>query len=95
MLNVTSDIYRLLADRLRDAVGTAEFFSGRITVAADNDYELIATLLLYRSMVSDESGARDVITNVVPVWWEFHSFTIDGEVLNDFDFAEFRREVID
>lgn len=94
MLNVTSDIYRLLADRLRDAVGTAEFFSGRITVAADLDYELITTLLFYRTTESDESGSRDIITDIVPVWWEFHSYTIDGEILNDFDFAEFRREVI-
>ena len=95
MLNVTSNIYRLFADRLRDAVGTAEFFSGRITVAADLDYELIATLLFYRTTESDERGTHESIADVVPVWWEFHSISSEGELLNDFDFAKFRREVID
>ena len=88
MLNVTSDIYRLLADRLRDAVGTAEFFSGRITVAADLDYELIATLLFYRTTESDESGSRDIITDIVPVWWEFHTACAAGVLDNDFSFRE-------
>ena len=46
MLNITSEIYRLVADRLRDAVGEAEFFSGTIAVAADIDYTLRTTLLI-------------------------------------------------
>lgn len=95
MLNITSEIYRLFADRLRDAVGEAEFFSGTITVATDVDYTLRATLLIYRRRVSDESGTWSEWCDVVPVWWEFHSVTSEGEQLNDFDFAEFRRELID
>lgn len=95
MLNITSEIYRTVANRLRDAVGEAEFFSGTIAVAADVDYTLRATLLIYRRTVSDESGSWRTIDHVVPVWWEFHSVTDEGEVLNDFDFAEFERELID
>ncbi|MBR2501632.1 MAG: hypothetical protein IKB68_04040 [Rikenellaceae bacterium] len=95
MLNITSDIYRLVADRLRDAVGEAEFFSGTIAVATDVDYTLRATLLIYRRTVSDVSGSWRAISDVVPVWWEFHSTTNEGELLNDFDFAELRRELID
>lgn len=95
MLNITSEIYRTVANRLREAVGEAEFFSGTIAVAADVDYTLRATLLIYRRTVSDESGSWRAIDHVVPVWWEFHSVTYEGEVLNDFDFAEFERELID
>lgn len=95
MLNITSEIYRLVAARLRDAVGEAEFFSGTIAVAADVDYTLRTTLLVYRHEVSDERGSWSAICDLVPVWWEFHSVTIDGEVLNDFDFEELRRELID
>ena len=95
MLNITSEIYRTVANRLREAVGEAEFFSGTIAVAADVDYTLRATLLIYRRTVSDESGSWRAIDHVVPVWWEFHSVTDKGEVLNDFDFAEFERELID
>ena len=82
MLNITSEIYRLVADRLRDAVG-------------DADYTLRTTLLIYRREVSDESGSWSAIYDLVPVWWEFHSVTGEGEVLNDFDFEELRRELID
>ena len=95
MLNITSEIYRLVADRLRDAVGDADFFSGTIAVAADLDYTLRTTLLIYRREVSDESGSWSAIYDLVPVWWEFHSVTGEGEVLNDFDFEELRRELID
>ena len=95
MLHITSDIYRLVADRLRDAVGNAEFFSGTIAVAADVDYTLRTTLLIYHREVSDESGSWSAIYDLVPVWWEFHSVTIDGEQLNDFDFELLRRELID
>ena len=42
MLNITSEIYRTVANRLREAVGEAEFFSGTIAVAADADYTLRA-----------------------------------------------------
>ncbi len=95
MLNISSEIYRLVADRLRDAVGEAEFFSGTIAVATQIDYTLRATLLIYRREVSDESGSWRVINDVVPVWWEFHSVTSDGEQLNDFDFDQLLRELID
>ena len=95
MLNITSEIYRLVADRLRDAVGEAEFFSGTIAVVADIDYTLRTTLLIYRREASDERGSYSAIYDIVPVWWEFHSVSIDGELLNDFDFAELRRELID
>lgn len=95
MFNITSEIYRMVADRLRDAVGEAEFFSGTITVAADLDYSLRTTLLIYRQKVSDESGEWSQIRDIVPIWWEFHSVAIEGERLNDFDFALLRRELID
>jgi hypothetical protein len=37
----------------------------------------------------------DLIDNIIPVWWEFHSTTDEGEVLNDFDFAELKEYLLD
>ena len=93
MLNITSEIYRLVADRLRDAVGEAEFFSGTIAVAADVDYTLRTTLLIYRREVSNESGSYSAIYDIVPVWWEFHTYIDGDEVLNDFSFNTLREYI--
>ena len=94
MLNITSEIYRTVANRLREAVGEAEFFSGTIAVAADVDYTLRATLLIYRRTVSDESGSWRAIDHVVPVWWEFHTYINSEEHLNDFSFDYLRRFLV-
>ena len=38
----------------------------------------------------DTEGDRDVIADLVPVWWEFHTTGDGGEVLNDFSFSDLR-----
>ena len=51
---------------------------------------LTASLVLYRSDDRWPEGCRRRLTDVVPVWWEFHTVTADGEMPNDFSFAELR-----
>ena len=36
---------------------------------------------------------RSLFPDLVPVWWEFHTFSAEGEMLNDFDFSEMKRFV--
>lgn len=91
MLNITDQTYRLVCDRLHDAIGSSDFYSGKISVSdADFDYELRATLIVYRRETGDRNDTDRPITDLVPVWWEFHSSDADGERLNDFDFAVLR-----
>lgn len=95
MLNIEPRTYRLVAERLHDAIGSSDFYSGTIAVSdAEFDYQLRVTVIVYRHG-GDPDSSRRPITDLVPVWWEFHSFDPDGERLNDFDFALLRAEMID
>lgn len=38
-------------------------------------------------------GDAEPVSDLVPVWWEFHTFSAEGEMLNDFDFSEMKRFV--
>ena len=46
---------------------------------------------VYRGRLSLPEGVQHPVTDLVPVWWEFHTTQAGGEVLNDFDFSELKR----
>ena len=50
----------------------------------------MASVIVYRRVERLPEGDRDVIADLVPVWWEFHTADDGGEVLNDFSFSELR-----
>lgn len=91
MYNVSTQLYLDLADKLFEQITTKEFFSGVVTLY-DGDIEcrLITTLIIERESKPNEEYSFPRITNLVPVWWEFHTFEGDRELLNNFSFSEFR-----
>lgn len=85
MFQVSSELYDEIAIRLREAFGGGGFYSGSVECAVGETLcRLTASLVLYRSDDRWPEGCRRRLTDVVPVWWEFHTVTADGEVLNDF-----------
>ena len=42
----------------------------------------------YRQRISAADGQADVISRLVPVWWEFYTAFDGVEQLNDFSFEE-------
>ena len=90
--SVSTELYLEVADRIREAVGGGSYFSGTLAFGFGGvECRLTATLIVYRTRVSYPEGERDEITDLVPVWWEFH--TVDptsDELLNDFSFATLR-----
>jgi hypothetical protein len=38
-------------------------------------------------------GVERVLSDLVPVWWEFHTYTLNEEVINDLSFDELRKYV--
>ena len=79
--------YSQVAEQLTEAIGERDFLSTTLTVTLGTfDATLIATLIIYRIPEGD-------IRDVVPVWWEMHTYDSDTgeEVLNDFSFGELRQ----
>ncbi|MDE6375047.1 MAG: hypothetical protein K2L09_04820 [Alistipes sp.] len=92
MYSVSSELYRQVTARLAEAVGASGYFSGSIEGESQGaEWRLTVSAIVYREHVSAPDGDYDAISDFVPVWWEFHTFTPDGEVLNDFSFSELRR----
>ena len=49
--------------------------------------------VIYRQSQPDEGCSICAITDIIPVWWEFHTFIDGDEVLNDFSFNELREYI--
>lgn len=95
MFQVSSELYDEIAILLREAFGAGGYYSGSVECAVGEiQCRLTASLVLYRGSDEWPEGRRERLTDVVPVWWEFHALTPDGEVPNDFSFAELRPSLL-
>lgn len=91
----TPQLYREVAGRLLDAVGTAGYFSGSVAfTVGDTDCRLVVSVIVYHAGVTAPDGVGYPISDLVPVWWEFHTVTAQGEVPNDFSFNEMKTYAI-
>lgn len=91
MYCVSPELYQQAAALLADAIDDGTYFSGTLVFAFDGmDCRLTASVIVYRQRVSQPEGTTDVLADLVPIWWEFHTVGEDGECLNDFDFAALR-----
>lgn len=82
MNSIDERVYHELAARLLPPLEENNFFNGRVEYHIESDLlTLIATLIVERDPTTNR------LKNIVPVWWEFHWQTPNGEVENDFDWS--------
>lgn len=92
MYSVSPELYHEAAARLSDAIDGGNYFRVRSRSAS-----AIRTAASRRRSSSTAAafrcpkGMQHPVTDLVPVWWEFHTTQAGGEVLNDFDFSELKR----
>ncbi len=92
MYTVSSSLYNDVASRLVELVGRAGYFSGSVTFDdAGTECRLTLSAVVCRHLERMPEGDFDTISDLVPVWWEFHTVTEEGEVPNDFSFSELRK----
>lgn len=95
MYSISPELYRQVADRLLDAIGDGDYFSGAFDLRFGAvSCRLIATLLVYRTRGALPEGERRPVTDLVPVWWEFRTDTEEGPTDNDFSFSELKAFVL-
>lgn len=98
MININDNNYTAIAEKLLAAIGEGEYYNG--TVDYDNGSftaALRTTLIIYREPLldpADPSRAATRITDIVPVWWEFHTYGESGEAPNDFSWGELKEFMI-
>lgn len=88
---VTPTIYIEVLYRLCDAIGDEDYFSGSICFQADKiECRLAGSWIIYRNRVSYPEGDAEEVSDLIPVWWEFHTTLDSVELLNNFQFDELR-----
>ncbi|MEG2614720.1 MAG: hypothetical protein RR996_06740 [Alistipes sp.] len=95
IISVTPELYRQMSNRLCEAIGASDYFSDTICfVEQEVESRLTASILVYHRTECAPDGVWRPITDLVPVWWEFHTVVEGVEVLNDFDFNELKTYII-
>jgi hypothetical protein len=96
MIEITPDIYRLVASRLREEIAAADWFNSSIAFDFENfEARLTLTAIVCRRTEILPEGPRRPISDVVPVWWEFSTANTGGALTNDFSFNELKPYLID
>ena len=91
MYTISDNLYSETAQKLLDAIDGRGYFSGSIEWQhGDTDCRLTISAVVYRSKRELPEGTATVISDIVPVWWEFHTRDENGEALNDFSFSTLR-----
>lgn len=95
MYTVSPELYEEVAVRLCDAIDGENYFSGSIAFQYDEvACRLTTSVIVYRRHASLPEGESHAITDLVPVWWEFHTSDEGGEQLNDFSFTALRSRLV-
>lgn len=92
--SVSDALYEETLRRLLEAIGDRSYFSGSVSFDFGSTVcRLVVSCFVRRGRVDRPEGSFEAVTDLVPVWWEFHTSTEEhpaAEVLNDFSFGELR-----
>ena len=89
--SVSVELYEEVKQRLIESIGERDYFSGYVEFRfAGWDCRLICTCFVRRRELVMPEGRVRPISDLVPVWWEFHTADSEAERCNDFSFSELR-----
>ena len=95
MYEIPSQIYEKTAQKLCDSLGNSSYFSGTIDFTFESvECCLKASLIIYHKRIDAPDGCTELIDEIVPVWWEFHTIIDSEERINDFDFSLLKEYII-
>lgn len=91
-VKISEALYQETRERLVDAVGHENYFSGTIAFPFGGvECRLTIAVIAYRRDTSYPEGDEEEIRDLVPVWWEFHTMKDGEELPNNFLFSELRK----
>lgn len=94
-LHITPHIYAALAEGMLENIGPRNSISTTLHVEdGDTTYLFMCSAVIYRRSEQRPDCDDEVISNVVPIWWELRSFRGEDVILNDFSFDEMKEYLI-
>ena len=91
MYSISTELYLETVEQLAEAIGISNYFSGSLTFRfGEVECRLTASVIVYRRHLIMPEGEQEIISDLIPVWWEFHTTIDEIEQLNDFSFSSLR-----
>ena len=94
MYDVLPELYQEVATKIIEQVGRRGYYSDALDFEWGGvECHMVLSAVVYRRTEQYPEGERFVVADMVPVWWEFHTFIDGEEVLNNFSFNEMREYI--
>ena len=94
MYDVLPELYREVVTKIIEHVGRRGYYSGVLDFEWESvECRMELSAVVYRRTEQYPEGERSLVVDMVPVWWEFHTFVNGEEVLNNFSFNEMREYI--
>lgn len=91
MYKVSPEFYVALAEKLLEQIDLKEYYSGVFEFEfEDVSCRMVLSAVIYRSLTTYPEEPSRIVRDVVPIWWELHTYNEGEECLNDFSFSELR-----
>lgn len=92
-MKMTSELYAKIATQVNKEIDGAHSIN---SCFEGEDYAFSLSAIIYRTRIipqtCDQPAEGGDIMDIVPIWWEFHSYNEDGEETdNDFAFSELKK----
>lgn len=94
MYKVSPEFYVALVEKLLEQIDLKEYYSGVLEFEfEDVNCRMVLSAVVYRKGVVYAERPSLGVRDVVPVWWELHTYIEGEECLNDFSFNELREYI--
>ena len=91
MYDVLPELYQEVATKIVEQVGRRGYYSDALDFEWDGvECHMVLSAVIYRRTEQFPEGEKWLVADMVPVWWEFHTYVDGEEVLNNFSFNELR-----
>ncbi len=91
MYDILPELYREVAAEIIERADGRDYYSGLFDMEWNGvECHMVLSVVVYRSQRRYPEGVVSIISDMVPVWWEFHTYIEGEEVLNNFSFNELR-----
>ena len=91
MYDVLPELYQEVATKIIEQVGRRGYYSGTLDFEWESvECHMVLSAVVHRRTEQFPEGEKWLVADMVPVWWEFHTYVDGEEVLNNFSFNELR-----
>lgn len=92
MLDITNELYQQIINQLIEDIGDDGYYANSIEFEHEEILcRLNLSAIIYHKEYQEADNTIQIISDIIPVWWEFHTYNIQGEILNNFSFNELRQ----